>query len=174
MRHPTILVALLIGATFAAGPASAEVKASSDTGFELESKATVRVSPAQAYAALGRIGGWWNSSHTYSGKAANLSLELRAGGCFCERWDGGTIEHGRVIYARPGEQLRVSAALGPLQAEAVTGILTWTLKPVPGGTEIVQRYVVGGYVSGGAGKYAGPVDQVMGQQLGGLVKSLGK
>ena len=65
-------------------------------------------------------------------------------------------------------------ALGPLQAEGVTGTLTWSFKPVPAGTEIVQRYVVGGYVPGGADKYAKAVDQVLAQQLAGLAQSLSK
>ncbi len=70
--------------------------------------------------------------------------------------------------------MRISGALGPLQAQAVTGTLTWTLKAVPTGTELTQSYVVGGYVSGGADKYAKVVDQVMSQQLAGLTRSLAR
>ncbi len=167
MRH-TILFPILLAA---AAPAAAEVKSASATGFETETRARVPVSPAEAYTALARIGHWWQSAHTYSGDATNMTLELRAGGCFCETIpaDGGTIEHGRVIYARPGQQLRVSGALGPLQAEAVTGTLTWTLGPADGGTEIVMTYVVGGYVRGaGAEPLAPLVDQVLAAQLEGL------
>lgn len=163
-----------IVASVLTGPAAAEIRTSTTNGFSLESQAVVPVAPAEAYAALGRIGSWWNSGHTYSGKAANLSLSLKAGGCFCESWTGGDVEHGRVVHARTGKQLRVSAALGPLQGEAVVGTLTWTFKPVPGGTQIVQSYVVGGYIAGGADKYAAPVDQVMTQQFVGLVSSVGK
>jgi hypothetical protein len=79
-----------------------------------------------------------------------------------------------VIYARPGQQLRIAGALGPLQGEAVVGTLTWSLKAAGGGTEITQRYVVGGYVAGGADKYAGPVDQVLAQQLASFVRSVAK
>jgi uncharacterized protein YndB with AHSA1/START domain len=155
-------------------PAAAKVKSSSVAGFVLESRAVVPVEPKAAFAAIGRIGSWWKPSHTYSGRADNLRLELSVGGCFCETWDGGAVEHGRVVHARPGQQLRVAAALGPLQGEAVVGTLTWTFKPVTGGTEIVQTYAVGGYVAGGTNKYAGPVDQVMSQQFAGLVASLAK
>jgi uncharacterized protein YndB with AHSA1/START domain len=161
-------------AALTAVPAMAEVKASSASGFVSENQTVVPVTPARAYQALGQIGSWWRSDHTYSGKAANLRLDARAGGCFCETWSGGTVEHGRVIYARPGQQLRIAGALGALQGEAVVGTLTWSLKAAGGGTEITQRYVVGGYVAGGADKYAGPVDQVLAQQLASFVRSVAK
>jgi uncharacterized protein YndB with AHSA1/START domain len=167
MRH-VVLFPLLLAA---AAPVAAEVKSASATGFETEARARVPVPPAEVYAALVRVGQWWQSAHTYSGDAANMTLEPRAGGCFCEAIpaDGGTIEHGRVIYARPGQQLRVSGALGPLQAEAVTGTLTWTLSPAEGGTEIVMTYVVGGFVRGAGAEPLVPlVDQVLAAQLEGL------
>ena len=155
------------------GVANADVKSASPAGFEIESKAMVSMPPTEAYAKLGRIGDWWSSAHTYSGKASNLSLELRAGGCFCETIPegGGTIEHGRIIYAQPGTALRLQGALGPLQQEAAIGTLTWSLKPVAGGTEITQTYVVGGHVRGGADKFAAIVDQVMAEQLRRLAQS---
>jgi uncharacterized protein YndB with AHSA1/START domain len=154
-------------AVLAATPAVAEVKSATPAGFEVQAKATVPVSPAQAYAALGRIGDWWNSEHTYSGKATNLRLDARAGGCFCETVPNGngTIEHMRVIYAQPGQTLRLQGALGPLQGEAAVGTLTWALKPVPGGTEVTQSYVVGGYVRSGADKMAPLVDRVLAEQM---------
>jgi len=171
MRH---IIALTL--TLAAMPAAAEVKSSAAGGFEVESVVTVPVPPAEAYAALGRINRWWVSSHTYSGDAANLSIELRAGACFCERVPegNGSIEHGRVVYAQPGQALRVSGALGPLQAEGVSGALTWTLTPSGSGTEIRQSYVVGGYVRGGAERLAPLVDQVMAGQLEGLRQHLAR
>ena len=161
-----VAVSFAIGVA-AAAPAAAEVKSSTPAGFEVEAKATVPVSPAEAYLALARVGDWWNSEHTYSGKAANMRLEPRAGGCFCESVpDGnGTIEHMRVVYAQPGQTLRLQGGLGPLQAEAALGTLTWALKAVPGGTEVTQSYVVGGYVRAGAEKMAPLVDMVLAQQM---------
>ena len=168
-------VAGAIAALAAAGPAAAEVRSATPAGFEVESKAVVTASPAEAWAMLGRIGEWWNDGHTYSGKSANLSLRARAGGCFCERIPpDGTIEHMRVVYARPGAVLRLQGGLGPLQAEGATGTLTWTLKAVAGGTEIVQSYVVGGYVRGGADKLAPVVDKVLAEQLAGLQRRLAR
>lgn len=162
---PVISAFALLGAV--ASPAIAEVKSATPAGFEVESKIVAPVAPAEAYAALTRIGAWWDSAHTYSGKAANMTLDARPGGCFCEAIpDGsGAIEHMRVVYARPGATLRLQGGLGPLQAEAVAGTLTWSLKAVSGGTEVSQNYIVGGYVRGGADKMAPIVDQVLSQQL---------
>ena len=159
----------------ASAPAGAEVKSATANGFEVEAKAVVAASPGETYKMLGRIGLWWNDQHSYSGKAANMKLKLKAGGCFCETIpaDGGTIEHMRVVYARPGTMLRLQGGLGPLQSEAAIGTLTWSLKAVPGGTEIVQTYVAGGYIRGGADRLAPIVDKVMAEQLAGLQRTLG-
>jgi uncharacterized protein YndB with AHSA1/START domain len=160
-------------AVLAPAAAQAEVKSATSAGFEIENKRTVAASPAEAYAALGRIASWWSAAHTYSGSAANLSLGLQAGACFCERLDdGGSVEHARVVQARPRQMLRLHGALGPLQAEAATGTLTFTLKPVAQGTEITQSYVVGGFIRGGADAFAAPVGKVVEEQLDGLVRLL--
>ncbi len=150
--------------------AHAEVKSATDVGFEVSRTLTINATPAQVYRALGVPSEWWNKAHTYSGDARNLSMVLRAGGCFCEKIPacGGTVEHARIVYAQPGSLLRVQGSFGPLQAEGVTGTLTWALKAVPGGTEVTQNYVVGGYIRSGASGFAAPVDQVLGEQLGGL------
>ena len=169
MRH------LVLIAAAAASPAAAEVKSAAPAGFAVESKAVVAAAPAEAYAQIVRIDEWWDAAHSYSGNAANLSLQARPGGCFCERLaDGGGVEHMRVVSARPGVELRLQGGLGPLQAEAVTGSLSWSLKPAGGGTEIVQRYVVGGYVEGGADRIAPAVDQVLAGQLMRLQQKLAR
>jgi uncharacterized protein YndB with AHSA1/START domain len=160
--------ALILTAFLATG-ARSEVKSASPAGFETVSVAVVAAPPEQVYAMLGQPGRWWNKAHTYSGDAANLSQDLRAGGCFCEKLvEGGTVEHGRVVQAQPGKLLRIHGALGPLQAEGATGALTWALKPAAPGTEVTLSYVVGGYVRGGADKLAPIVDRVMAEQLTGL------
>jgi hypothetical protein len=43
--------------------------------------------------------------------------------------DGGSVEHLQVVYAAPGQGLRLRGALGPLQTEGVDGTLSWALKP---------------------------------------------
>lgn len=155
-----------------AAPAAAEVKSASAAGFEVENSVTVPVPPAEAWAALARIGSWWPSDHSWSGDAANMTLDPRAGGCFCEALPetGGSVEHGRVVFAQPGRLLRLRAALGPLQGEAVAGTLTFTFALAwEGGTEIVMNYLVGGLIRGPGPEGLAPiVDRVMALQLGGL------
>lgn len=163
-----------IAACAAAVPASAELLSSSATHLESENKAVVAATPDQVYAAIGRIGSWWNPDHSFSGKKGAMTLDLKAGGCFCEALDGGGVEHGRVILAWPARMIRLEAPLGPLQGEAVSARLSWTLKPVVGGTEITQTYLVGGYFRGGAEALAGPVDMVVTEQFQRLVASFGR
>jgi uncharacterized protein YndB with AHSA1/START domain len=159
-------LAALIPVLIVAGPSSAEVKSVAANGFEVASAATIAAPAERVYAALGEVSRWWSPSHTFSRDAANLSLELRAGGCFCERLkDGGSVQHLQVVYAAPGEGLRLRGALGPLQMEGVDGTLSWTLKPAEGGTNLTQSYVVGGYIRGGMEQWAPRVDRVLDEQL---------
>ena len=159
-------LASLMFALGVVGPAAAEVKSAAPNGFEVATTLMIAAPPDRVYSAFGEIGHWWSSSHTFSRDAANLSLELRAGGCFCERLkDGGSVQHLQVVYAAPGQGLRLRGALGPLQMEGVDGTLAWTLKPVEGGTSVTQSYVVGGYIRSGMEQWAPRVDRVLDEQL---------
>jgi len=145
---------------------SAGVLESREGSFAIESVATTKASPAAVYAALGKVSGWWDPEHTWSGSSQNLSLELQAGGCFCEKLaDGGSIQHGRVVYAQPGVLLRLDSPLGPLQEMPVTGVLTFRLEPHEGGTRITLNYRVSGAFTLESAKLAPIVDQVMRIQL---------
>jgi uncharacterized protein YndB with AHSA1/START domain len=146
---------LLILVLAVAGPAAAEVKSATPTGFEVVSIATISAPADRVYAALGEVGRWWSPSHTFSRDAGNLSMELRAGGCFCERLkDHGSVQHLQVVYAAPGQGLRLRGALGPLQTEGVDGTLSWTLKPGEGGIIVTSSYVLGGYIRSGMEPWA--------------------
>src|ERR1700751_4465178 len=150
----------------AAGPAAAEVKSAVPNGFEVTSAATIAAPADRVYSALGEVGRWWDSSHTFSRDAANLSIELRAGGCFCERLkDGGSVQHLQVVYAAPGQGLRLRGALGPLQMEGVDGTLAWDLKPSEAGTSVTQSYLGGGHNRSGMDSWAPRVDKVLHEQL---------
>ena len=163
MKHFVIAAALV------AAPASARVVSVTPQGFELAERATVKAPPAEVYRTLVDIASWWDGAHSYSGDAANLSIEARPGGCWCETVKDGAIEHMRIVYAQPGAVLRAQGGLGPLQAEGIAGSLTYVIKPVAGGSEITQTYVVGGYIRQGAEKLAPLVDTVMGAGFGRLV-----
>jgi uncharacterized protein YndB with AHSA1/START domain len=111
---------------------------------------------------------YWPSDHTWSGSAANLSLVPEAGGCYCERWAGGSAEHGRVVMAIPGKRLRIRGALGPFQEMPVTGVLTVSLVAAGSGTEATVTYSLGGDESLKLGDMAAVVDPVVRQQFAGF------
>lgn len=159
-----------------ATPASAEVMSSSAAGLTSRNVVEVKASPAETWAALVQPARYWNPEHSWSGNAANMTLDPRAGGCFCESLPAsqGSVEHARVIYADPGTQLRLSGALGPLQSEALAATLTVNLKPVDGGTRIEWTYVVGGFANFDLVQLAPVVDGVMGEQANRLADLLGR
>ena len=153
----------------AAGPAGAETSQVSASGFLVTVRHEVKAPPPRLYAALGEIDRWWNGSHSYSGQAANMSLARQAGGCFCERWGNNSVEHARVVIALEDRMLRLEGALGPLQALAVNGVLTFALAPKDGGTALVVTYRVAGNEAAGLQQLAGPVDGVIAEQVRRLV-----
>jgi hypothetical protein len=147
------------------GPAQAAVVSAWENGFRIENRATASATPEQAWTALGEIGSWWSSDHTYSGSASNMTMPLKPGGCWCEALPGGGVEHGRVVMALPERgMLRIEGSIGPLQDEGVSGALTWKVNEIPGGVEIVQTYNVGG-VRPDTAKNAARFDTVLGEQL---------
>jgi hypothetical protein len=170
-------------ALLAAAPAAAEVTGSGPNGFVSRHEAVVEASPRDVWLALITPSGWWTSEHTWSGDAANLVLTPQAGGCFCEKIPEvdepgrftleGSVEHMRVIQAYPERALRMQGALGPLQSEPVTGILTVAISEVEAGTRIVWEYNVGGAMRYEVPVIARAVDGVMGIQLAALAEKLG-
>ena len=77
-----------------------------------------------------------------------------------------------VLTAIPGRTLRMSGALGPLQAEGLIGTLTVTLEPSDSGTRITWDYLVDGEARFPVAEFAPVVDGVQGEFLGELVKLL--
>ena len=146
--------------------ARADVTDIRDNSFSIESKVTTTATAAVVYRELGKVSRWWDPEHTWSGSAKNLSLQMQAGGCFCESLaGGGSIQHGRVIYAQPNVMLRLDAPLGPLQDMPVTGVLTFKLAPADSGTQVTMTYRVAGGLTMESAKLAPIVDQVMRIQL---------
>lgn len=159
-----LLLLAVTGFAFSLG-AHAEVKESGADHLLIVNARTVHASPDKVYAALIDIGHWWDSEHTYSSDAANLSIQPSAGGCFCERWGAQSVAHGRVIWANPGHLLRLDTALGPLQSMAVQGVMTFALKPAGDGTALQFEYRVNGSGSSGLDKLAPNVEGVLMAQL---------
>lgn len=180
MKFPVLAAAL---AAFACVPAAAEVTRSTDIGFVSRNEVVVKASPKEVWLALISPAGWWDSAHTWSGDAKNLTLMPQAGGCFCETIPEvdepgrftleGSVEHMRVIQAYPEAALRMVGSLGPLQSEPVTGVLTIVLSKHEMGTRIVWEYNVGGSMRYEIPVISKAVDGVMATQLAALAKPLG-
>ena len=147
--------------------AGADVVDRSAAGFTVKTVVTVAASPERAFRALvDDVGRWWDSSHTFSGDAGNLSIAANPGGCFCETLkNSGGVAHAIVNHVIPGELLRMTGALGPLQEHAVTGTLTWQFAASGQDATVTLTYRVSGYFPGGFEKITGPVDQVLSDQL---------
>ena len=147
-------------------PASAAVLSAHDHGFEVQNSVNLVVPQEQAFAAFGQIGQWWNKEHTYSGDGKRMSLQMRAGGCFCEPLDnGGGIEHMRVTYLQPSERVVLTGSLGPLLYEATAGVMDVKIERIAGGSRVTMNYKAAGFAKGGAAAMAPLVDQVLADQL---------
>ncbi|WP_234715662.1 SRPBCC family protein [Sphingopyxis macrogoltabida] len=159
-------------------PAAAKVIDQSEIGFTVAHTAQVAATPADVWKMLRTPDKWWSKEHSWSGDAANFWLDSQAGGCFCEKLPDtgsglGSVQHARIVFAKPNQMLRLSGAFGPLQGEALNGTLTVQIKQTPTGSAIRFDYVVGGYMRFKVGDIAPAVDGVIGEQLAGLAKALG-
>jgi len=173
-KMAALCVAALAFSALPGERAVAEVLSAGPNGFEVRETVHVATTPDKAYAALLQPSRWWNSQHTFSGSAANLVLDARAGGCWCETLpDGGSAEHMRVVFAAPGKTLRLRGALGPFQGLGVDGAMTWSLKGGTDGTDISLSYTLGGYVKDGFDGLSKAADHVLGEQLERLRKFIG-
>lgn len=178
------MAAVLASAALAsAAPLSAEVTRTTDDSFVSRNEVVVEATPKEVWLALISPSGWWQSAHTWSGDAKNLTLMPQAGGCFCETIPEvdepgrftlqGSVEHMRVVQAYPEQALRMIGSLGPLQSEPVTGVLTIVISTVPKGTRIVFEYNVGGPMRYEIPVISKAVDGVMAAQIASLAKPLG-
>jgi uncharacterized protein YndB with AHSA1/START domain len=144
----------------------AETSNVSPSGFTITFAMTVESEPDKVYQAFTQLPKWWNKAHTWSGDAANLSLDAQAGGCFCERWgNGASVMHGRVLMAQPGAALRMHAWLGPLQEMPVQAVLTFGTARRDGATRLRVTYRVFGPADANLDKLAPAVDGVLGEQV---------
>lgn len=156
----------LIALSLMASSAGAEVVSSNSNGFHVRQSVQLVIPPEVAYASFGRVGSWWDKSHTYSGESANLSMAMSPGGCFCERLaNGGGIEHMRFTYVDPGKRFVMTGSLGPLLYDATAGSMDVQFEKTAGGTKITMDYRVAGFANGGAEKMAPLVDSVLSEQF---------
>ena len=155
MRMLSTTVALMLGL---ASPAAAEIASRSDDAFTLTFSARTSYGPGRIAGSLEGLPHWWDPAHTYSGDAANLSLDLRPGGCWCERLaDGTDFDHGRTVSVTFGEIL-FHAPFGPLRDRATRADLTVAWSLADREMEPSWTFVVEGP---GVGAMAEAVDGVM-------------
>ena len=172
--HPMTLAWVLF-ACLLAPAAGARVLEATPTGFSVENSRDVPVDAATAWQALvDDVDRWWPKDHTWWGDASILSIEPRAGGCFCEHAADGerSARHMVVVFADPGKLLRLTGGLGPLQGMGLHGAMEWRLAPIEGGTRITLFYRAGGYAPDDLSTFAPVVDRVQALQLGGLAGHL--
>jgi len=150
-------------------PANTDVVAASSGHYILRHEAVSSLAPDALWNRLVHPASWWSPVHSYSGDAANLSLDPRAGGLWKEEWDGGSVAHGTVLYVKPGEQLRLAAPFGPLQSMAVNVVWTITITPEGTGSKVVFDEVANGSAASKLDKIAGAVDGVKGEAINRLV-----
>ena len=157
--------AIAIALAILPGPASAEVVSVSGNGFVVRETLQIAAPPEKVYAALIKPADWWSSDHTFSRNAANLSLDAKAGGCFCEALPGGgSVRHQEVVLAAPGRQLIMRGALGPLQATGTIDAFAFELVPDGAATKLTVTFTAGGYLAEGFDDWAKKVDFVVSTQ----------
>jgi hypothetical protein len=166
-----IVLAGLVASAAMGAAAWADVKASAPDAFLIEMTGEAPLAREAAWSRLVKISAWWSDAHTYSGTATSLSVDPVAGGCWCELWEGGEVEHGRVVLALRDQMLRFETALGPLQELAVTGVLTFTLSDgaTPDATSIALQYRVTGGSLSNLAAIAPVVDGVISEQFKRLI-----
>jgi hypothetical protein len=164
LRNATVALALLV---FGAAPAAPEVVDSNAGGFTVRVSVNVRGTPAEAYSAfVDKVAKWWNPAHTFSHDAANLSLQARPAGCFCEQLPGGGgVRHMEVAYVAPGKTILLHGGIGPMLSQAVTGAMEINFIPADQGTKVTLTYAVGGYIAGGVDKWAAPSNAMLFDQI---------
>lgn len=166
------MAAGLLVSTLMAGAAFGEVVASAPDGFVIQAKGEVALDRDTAWARLLQISLWWPDDHTWSGNAEALYIDPVVGGCWCELWPGGEVEHGRVIHIRTRDIMRFNAPLGPLQGMGVSSVVTFTLGDgaTDGTTSMVADMVVNGSSLSKLDQIAPVVDRVFSGQVGGFLK----
>jgi hypothetical protein len=165
MRINAVLAVFIFA--LAPGWATAAVADASANGFTVKVTLRVQAPPDDVYRRIiHNVGDWWNPSHTFSGSSRNLTIEERAMGCFCEKLPNhGAVRHMEVLYFAPGERLKLSGALGPLQSMAATGTMDIQLSAAEGATKLDVTYAVAGYLPAGMNTWAAPVDSVITEQF---------
>lgn len=168
MRFILIAFALAVPA-----PANAEIVDVSATGFEIRQQVRIAAAPEKVWETLLLPARWWSSDHSFSGSAANIAIDPRVGGCWCETLpNGGGVRHMELTQIAPPKSLVFRGALGPFYNLAADGALSFALAANGAETDVTVVFRTGGYVKDGFQKWAVAVDGVFAQQMGNLKKHM--
>src|SRR5258708_36254606 len=112
MRNEFVFVLLTLALT--APIAKPDVVDSASNGFTVKATVQIQAAPKDVYRQLIHNGGdWWNSAHTYSRHAHNLSIEEQPMRCFFEKLPNeGSDRHMQVAAIIPGTWRGMTGALG--------------------------------------------------------------
>ncbi|NVJ98370.1 MAG: SRPBCC domain-containing protein [Alphaproteobacteria bacterium] len=145
--------------------ARADIVEANPDRYVLKHEATSALSPEKLWNKLVNPANWWHPDHTYSGDAANLSLDLQAGGLWREDWSGGSVFHGSVLQVKQGSMLRLDAPFGPLQDIAVKVVWTITITPEGEGSKVTFHEIASGDPKSGLDQLAPAVNFVKGEAI---------
>ena len=161
MKYKALLIAMLaLGA-----PAGAEVIAASPQHYTLKHEASSALPADEMWDRLLAPETWWSSDHTWSGDAANLSLDAQAGGLWREDWEGGSVAHGKVLSVINGKSITLDAPFGPLQSMAVDVVWTISITPEGDGSKVTFDEVANGSAASALDAVAPAVDGVKAEAL---------
>ena len=163
MHKLKFVIVIAVLATLAGESAArADVLSAAPGGLVVRTIVEVSAAPEAVYDALtARVGEWWPADQTWSGNSSNLSIDARAGGCFCEKLsNGGSVQIMQVVWAERGTLLRMSGAPGRLQESAAIATQSWQLTKSAVGTRVEMTFAAAGYLPGGFEKLAPAVDEV--------------
>jgi hypothetical protein len=144
--------------------ALADVVSAGPTGFLVKIDVDIARDKTRVFQTLLKVDSWWDKGHTYSGDANNLSIKLEPGGCFCEIWPRGAVEHLRVLSFSRDTSLTMGGGLGPLQ-NLGDGVMRFALSPNDQGSHLTLTYRVWGFDDKGLDKMAMPVNQMLSEQV---------
>ncbi|MEM0926606.1 MAG: ATPase [Planctomycetota bacterium] len=146
--------------------AHAKVDVAAGDGFRVTIKQDSLLPPEEAYQKfVSEFSQWYDARHSYSMDARNLSLDLDDR-CMLEKLpDGGFVRHMEIVFHQPGKLIRLAGGLGPLQGMGIQGAMTVSFLPAQEGSQVTLTYVVTGASFLTLDKIAGPVDQVLTEQM---------
>lgn len=162
IAHTLLVPACMVAVSI---PAGAEIVDATPTHYVLKQEAISTLTPAELWTRLIEPSSWWHPEHTFSGSAANLSLEPEAGGLWREDWDGGSVRHGAVVYIEEGKTLRLDAPFGPLQQVGAKTTWTITIEPSGDGSKVTFDEVAFGPPTSKLDELAPAVDFVKNEAI---------